>query len=72
LNIVLLTEWNPKLGKLCGFHKRVEGERRAAIIGYIASKLVCWVINCQQREHGVYGDDRRFKHRICSCHKYVH
>ena len=54
MNIVLLTEWNPKLGKLCGFDKRVEGERRAAIIGYIASKLVCGVINCQQREHGVY------------------
>ena len=60
LNIVFLTKWYPKLSKFRGFNERVECERGTPIIRYIASKLVSWKINCQQREHGVHCDDSWF------------
>ena len=37
MNIVLLTEWNPKLGKLWGFHERVVSDWRTTIIWYVTS-----------------------------------
>ena len=71
LDIILLTEWNPKGSKIGGFDERIEDKGRTTIVGDIASQLVSRIVDRHQRQHRVYRENRRFQDGIRRCHKHV-